>query len=487
MPLPGWRMATTPPLSCQPMHTMKTALSIVTALLFAAAASAQTVTHYYVDAFNGSDTNPGTLAQPFRSLTWAVSVNQVDVHIHVGPGTYGPATTGDFQDPTTLNPISIVLNGCQNFTISGLHRDVCILDFGNGDGPWGFIKIGAGASDVEIRDLSMTNAGVAPWGNGAISVEGGAQFVDIHNCYFEQTYSTLIVWASFNVSFHDNVVVDAVPNAGSWPSVGVRVRTNGSSGDQTYIYNNTFFAVDQGISWSNDAGNPQQSILNNVILNANARAFPNATYAGTHIVFENNTAYASGITNYDPAIAPNGATPVLSSTNTELDPLLVNPSNGDFSLAANSPCIDSGSLLTPPTMMNDYFGNNRAVDSDENGSAIVDRGAIETTDLWLAASNFTQGQTASISVTTTSPGTWAGGALFMSLGASQLYVPSIGLAGLDLGATSSVTLNPGAQFAFSVPINPALNGITAHMQALGLKVVGGAVVIKLTGRDSQLL
>jgi hypothetical protein len=468
----------------KPMNITK---PFTTALLCAAVVHAQNVTHYYVDAFNGLDTNPGTQAQPFKSLTWAVSAQLVDVHIHVLPGTYSPSTTGDFIDPTTLAPSSISLSGHQNFTISGLHRDVCVLDFGTGDGPWGFVRIGSGCVDVEIRDLSMINAGVAPWGNGAISVDGGAQFVDIHNCYFAQTYSTLIVWSGYDVSFHDNVIVDTVPNAGAWPSVGVRVRTTGTSGGRTYIYNNTFFAIGQGISWSNDAGNPQQWIINNVVLDATANAFPNAVHAGTHIVFENNLAFGSGGSNYNSVIGPNGTAPVLAATNTELDPILVNPAAGDFSPTSGSPCIDTGAPSILPTMMNDYFGNNRATDSDENGSAIVDRGAIEATDLSLAVGGFALGQVATIAVQTPNPGTWAAGALFMSLGAGQLYLPSVGISGLDLANMASVTLMPGSQFLFAIPNNPALIDTRAYIQALGLKVVGGAVVFKVTGLSSHRL
>lgn len=466
---------------------MKTTIPFVIALSCATAAPAQTVTHYYVDAFNGSDTNPGTQAQPFQSLTWAIGAQFADVHIHVLPGIYGPGTTGDFLNPTTLAPRQLNLSGYQNLTISGLHRDVCVFDFEGGDGPWGFLKIGGGSSNIEIRDLSMINAGVDPWGNGAISVEGGAQFVDIHNCFFGQTYSTLIVWAASDVSFHDNVVVDTLPNTGPWPSVGVRVRTNGTTGNRTYIYNNTFFAIDQGISWSNDAGNPQQWILNNVVLEAGARAFPNATYAGAHVVFENNTAFGSVIANYDATIGPNGTAPQLSSTNNEVDPMLANPSSGDFTPMSGSPCLDSGSPSTLPAMMHDYLGNNRATDADENGSAIVDRGAIETTDLWLVVNNFALGQLATIDVATPNPGAWVTGALFMSLGTGQLYVPSMGIAGLDLFAMASATVSPGTQFPFVIPANPGLIGTRVHMQALGLKVVGAGLVFKLTGRNSAQL
>lgn len=465
---------------------MKPNVFLVAALLCAAAIPAQSVTHYWIDAVNGSDTNPGTRAQPFKSLTWAVGASFANFHIHVLPGVYSPATTGDFLDPSTLAPSRISLNNHQNVKITGVDTSTCILDFGAGNGVWGYIFITTGAVDIEISHLTMRNAGVDPWGNGAIEVNWGAQTVDIHNCYFEQTYSTLILFGGYDVAFHDNVITDAVVNTGSWPSVGVRIRT-GTAGDRTYIYNNTFYAIGQGISWSNDANNPQQWIQNNVCLDCTAKSYPNDGYAGAHIVFENNLAFNSGTWNYGPTIGPNGSAPALSLTNIEVDPMLANPAAGDYSLLPGSPCIESGSSMTHPYMMNDYADNNRAVDSDEDGIAIPDRGAIETTDLALHVTNFGQGQVAVIDIQTSNPNTWAFGGLFVSLNRAPFYNGWWGMFGPDPLGVVSIGGIPGTQIHWSLPASPALDGLWVYMQFIGLKAPGTAFVLKGSGLSANLL
>ncbi|MCR9243933.1 MAG: DUF1565 domain-containing protein [bacterium] len=462
-------------------------LSGLAVLFGAVAIPAQPVTDYWVDAVNGSDAFVGSRSQPFQSLAWAVTQNSGDVHIHVLPGVYSPSTTGDFYDSSLNAPRQLDLSNIQNIKITGADKATCILDFGAGNGVWGYIKIASGSVGVEISDLTMRNAGVDPWGNGAISVDTGAQDVDVHSCYFEQTYSTLIVWGGFDVAFHDNVIVDTVPNTGQWPSVGVRVRTNGTNGDRTSIYNNTFHALGQGISWSNDSNGPQQWIMNNVVVDSTARGFPNSVFAGSFIAFENNLAFNSAIWNYDPVIGPNGTAPVISSTNLEVDPMLASPSTGDFAPLPGSPCIESGSAMTHPFMMNDYAGNNRAVDSDENGSAIPDRGAIEATDLELIVTSFAQGQVAIIDPQTSSPGTWAIGALVMSFQTAPAYDPWWGMSGPNLLVSSQLIGIPGAPMGLQFPSGAWLDGVRFHMQFVGLKLPPSGAVLKCSGLYSNVL
>ena len=470
---------------------MKIGISIAAALLCVAAIPSQTVTHYWVDAVAGNDSSPGTRAQPFKSLTWAVGFQFQDSHVHVMPGVYSPATTGDFADPSSGQPAQIRLASYQNLKITGVDKATCILDFGGGNGPWGFISIVSGCVDIEISDLTMRNSGVDPWGNGAISVDHGAQSVDIHNCYFEQTYSTFIIWRGFDVAFHDNVIVDVAPNTYAYPSVGVRVRTDGTNGDRTYIYNNTFHGIGQGVSWSNNNGSPpQQWIMNNVVLDSvtpGGWGFPNDVYGGSNIVFENNLAFNCVSGNYGPTVGPNGTAPALSATNLEVDPMLANPGAGDFSLLAGSPCIDSGSPMTHPFMMNDYEGNNRAVDSDENGTAIPDRGAIETTDLTLTVSNFALGQTAVLDVQSPNLGTWTIGGLFMSFSKAPSYNGWWGMLGPDPASVATLIGVPGMQFQLILPPNPSFSGLWIHSQFIGLKLIGNPGVLKGSGMSSNVL
>jgi len=66
----------------------------------------------------------------------------------------------------------------------------------------------------------------------------------------------------------------------------------------------------------------------------------------------------------------------VTSGNINVDPLFVNPGNGDYRLQANSPCIDKGSNTYAPNLT-DIDGNARVFDGDANGINTVDMGAYE--------------------------------------------------------------------------------------------------------------
>ncbi len=64
-----------------------------------------------------------------------------------------------------------------------------------------------------------------------------------------------------------------------------------------------------------------------------------------------------------------------NSDNIVVDPQFVNPSLGDFRLAAGSPAIDAGTNTGAPAT--DFAGNSRPIDGDGDDLAIVDMGAFE--------------------------------------------------------------------------------------------------------------
>jgi len=60
------------------------------------------------------------------------------------------------------------------------------------------------------------------------------------------------------------------------------------------------------------------------------------------------------------------------------DPQFFDPANGDYHLKEASPCIDAGdNSLVPGGVDKDLDGNQRIVDGDNNGTAVVDIGAYE--------------------------------------------------------------------------------------------------------------
>ncbi|MCP4711718.1 MAG: hypothetical protein GY869_24125, partial [Planctomycetes bacterium] len=63
--------------------------------------------------------------------------------------------------------------------------------------------------------------------------------------------------------------------------------------------------------------------------------------------------------------------------NINQDPLFVDPANGNFHLQSGSPCIDAGDNTAPELPVLDFDGDNRIIDGNDNGQAIVDMGADE--------------------------------------------------------------------------------------------------------------
>jgi len=63
--------------------------------------------------------------------------------------------------------------------------------------------------------------------------------------------------------------------------------------------------------------------------------------------------------------------------NIDADPLFVDPGNGDFHLGPHSPCIDSGDNDAPGLPEFDFEGDDRILNGDCFGTAMVDMGVDE--------------------------------------------------------------------------------------------------------------
>ena len=63
--------------------------------------------------------------------------------------------------------------------------------------------------------------------------------------------------------------------------------------------------------------------------------------------------------------------------NIDLDPLFIDPSEGEVHISPDSPCVDAGSNAAPGIPPLDYEGNERVLDGDCDETAVVDMGADE--------------------------------------------------------------------------------------------------------------
>jgi len=110
------------------------------------------------------------------------------------------------------------------------------------------------------------------------------------------------------------------------------------------------------------AGFSSAKVTNNIFWDNSATTYPEIYYSGVPFPVISYCCVKGG---------------QAGAGNINANPLFADSANGDFHLLSNSPCIDKGSnsaLSLPPT---DFDGENRIMDGDGNGSAIVDMGVDE--------------------------------------------------------------------------------------------------------------
>jgi hypothetical protein len=163
-----------------------------------------------------------------------------------------------------------------------------------------------------------------------------------------------------------------------------------------YIYNNVVYSssTDYARFMSDDytvAGQSTHFIIkNNIFFAPNVTSTINTffirlrdTYApGSYLKSDNNCFYAPGVTNlfYDASgsMEPLAWQALGQDRNSITDnPGLSDPSNGNLTLQASSPCVDTGAEDALPWTRVDYDGNSRPVDGDSSNTAEIDMGAYE--------------------------------------------------------------------------------------------------------------
>ena len=114
---------------------------------------------------------------------------------------------------------------------------------------------------------------------------------------------------------------------------------------------------------------------------------------------------------------------------TDVDPLFVDPTNGDFSLQPTSPCVDSGDPTATPSGP-DVGGNPRLLDGNLDRVLVLDRGAREFNNVHL---DVTGTPTPGGTLTLTTSGT-SGLTLLMIAGVApgELFIHPFGALFIDL-------------------------------------------------------
>jgi len=291
--------------------------------------------------FTGMIENMNT-GEWYNSINVAVSEARDGDTIIVNPGTY--------------NETISMKSGVK---IYGAGAEVTVIS-GDGSGPV------VTASGVEIMGNAVISGFTITGGNA----DHGAG-IYIHNA--SPTVENNIVTANSATFFGGGICIE-----GGLPTIRNNVIVSNSAavfGGGMYVAN----------------GSP--AIINNTIIGNSAAISGGGIFnlrgspiIGNNII-ANNTAFSSGgIHNHD-------GSPISDYNNVwgnipddyynltpgahdiHQDPLLDNPSGGNYRLLTSSPCIDAGDPATPPS--SDLDGNPRPIDGNGDGQAVVDIGAYE--------------------------------------------------------------------------------------------------------------
>jgi len=149
--------------------------------------------------------------------------------------------------------------------------------------------------------------------------------------------------------------------------------TEGGSGGGLYLYlenSNSEASLYNNIFWSNNATKGSDVFVN---CEGYLKVFNN-DLSCEDISWDNET---SCFYIYLRALFAGGNCTVKAVDNFSQDPKFVDPANRDFHLQKNSPCIDAGNNTAPGLPEKDIEGNERVIDGDKDGNAVVDVGAYE--------------------------------------------------------------------------------------------------------------
>jgi hypothetical protein len=156
-------------------------------------------TDRYVNQTTGDDSNNGSQASPWATISYAVATADSLITIHVAPGTYNAASGETF--PITLKYGQKLIG---NVSTKGTGVKPTLIS-GQGDYALGFL-IGTtvvGAEGARVAGFSIANA-INQVSYAALSVDGVTMEVD-HNTFTDQTYTGVAASNLANVEIHDNL------------------------------------------------------------------------------------------------------------------------------------------------------------------------------------------------------------------------------------------------------------------------------------------
>jgi hypothetical protein len=360
-------------------------LSALCALVFFIGAVNVQAATYHVSA-TGSDTNPGTVTQPFRTIARGVSSLTAGDTLYIRGGTWteqidmsGKAgTPGKYITMAGYPGERVTINTGNMFAIKGTYSpsnsyfifENLILDGVNNTVSGVYWTIGGGSHDIIIRNVEIKN-----WYGGLLI---GGDNIQVINCKIHDLRSLTGLPGDrvYGIYFHHgtNGVIegnDIYNNPGGGmqaypgPITNLAIRRNkfhnnnsltssslgglilsGDSGTTVTgveVSNNVFYnngsapthGYSPGLQIMWNASN--NHVWNNTFFGNQGYGLEVGVASAANNVLQNNIVYG----NLNPGIHDVG-TATIKSHNLTTDPRFINAGAFDFSLQTNSPALDAG-------------------------------------------------------------------------------------------------------------------------------------------------
>lgn len=418
------------------------------AILLLGAALAAQQARVYVDSALGSDANPGTAAQPVKTIGRGLALAAAGATVTVLPGIYGPAASGE-----TL-PIQLgVTLPHQNVLLRGL--DGVVFDCGGATQT--VLQVGLSAAGARITNLRFVNSDQLGWWTHVIENNGPVQDVEIDRCVFAGVNRGVVVW-------------DGTPHVNGWKIHNCLFVDLGNDAINVFekdgfnlVFNNTVVGRTSGPNYVGILiESPNDLVANNLVVGMRDGFLCGTNAAPAAFLHNdgwNNRSFFSGSIVTPPP------------TNTSLDPSFVNAGGGDFRLQATSPLIDAGFASVPARA--DLAANPGTIDGDRNGSLLPDVGCFELPVITLVTTY--DRPTGATSVSLSGAGGLVG-TVFFALEDGLLTLPGIGPLLLDFGTLFPVVL-PLAPVPLRVTgtIGPQAPGTSLVLQGLALETASGRI------------
>ena len=424
---------------------IKSLLGTLTSILALSFAGAQAATLYV--ATTGSDSNPGTSAQPFRTITYAYSQASAGTTINVAPGTYTDYTSGWGlhlnKSGTASSPIVLKSTTRGGAIIDGQFasdRNKAIYLDGSYNVIDGFAITRAPNTGIFVQGNSNQILHNEIYNNGT----QGSSDSEGQGIYSEQNTSGNVYNSNY---IHDNGYAGSNLDHGLYlcgqnevvannvvlrhPSSGLQI-AGYTTVSNMKVYNNVFAwnGTDGIIVWMNMNG---VDIKNNIVFQNGHYGIYFYAATGSGVNMDHNLIYANGSGSYTPFNYGGSTVTYTLGTTISTDPKLANETKSglDAHLASGSPAIGAG-LNLYSTLTTDIAGAARS------SSGAWDMGA------YVSGSSSTDTNPPTVSLTSPAGGTMvSGSAVTVSANASD----SVGIAsvqfkldGANLG--SAVTASP---------------------------------------------